>query len=109
MKTNTLPKRPPAIAAMLGRIASHDLPAADWSDERPTVCVVIRRELARAVKRTDTPDMPDLFRYSLAVMGRDTAIPWRNFDTEQEAMSCLEVLRLRPVTPRICLELGFKV
>lgn len=108
-KTNTLPKMPPAIAAMRRLVYDCDVVAAGWFDDRCTMRVLVWRELARKVQRTDTPDTPDLWRYSVRILGRGADNPlYREVTSEREAMSCVKVIKARPLTPQICHELGFE-
>lgn len=107
-KANTLPKMPPAIATLRRKVFDCDVVADGWATDPPTLRVVIWRAPARPIQRTDTPDTPDLWRYSVHILGRGADNPlWRYVTSEQEAMACVDVIKLRPLTPRLCLEMGF--
>lgn len=106
-KANTLPKVPFAVARTPRTILRCDVVAADWPNGCSTVGVVVRRNPARAIQRTDTPDTPGLWRYFVYILGTGTDPFWREVTSEEEAMSCVEVIKLRPLTPRLCLEIGF--
>lgn len=107
-KANTLPKIPPAIAAMRRKVFECDVVADGWIGNHSTLRVVIWRSPARAIKRTDTPGTPDLWRYTVHILGTTGMDPpWRDVTSEDEARACVEVIKLRPLTPRLCFAMGF--
>ena len=106
-KANTRPKMPPAIARMHGKVLVCDIVADGWAGNPQTLRVVIWRAPARAIKRTDTPDTPDLWMHTAHILDTRTDCFWREFTSEEEARACVEVIKLRPLTPSLCLEMGF--
>jgi hypothetical protein len=118
VKANTRPKHPPAITGIRRDLAECWLPTTEqWGgsyfvcdldparhaapiDTPEMACrVTVYRHLNRPLQRTDTPDLPDIWRYRVTVWGTDDLMRGRWFDTEAEALSCFLVLcKNTPIT-----------